>query len=514
MQGLEATFETLKATRNEAAIDVLIAALDDESSSTRQAALAAITARPESRAAEMVLANWNKLRADDIRGLKRRGKWMRPAVTAALASNHAHLESALDATESLQIFDVLPQVIVLAESSNSDTIKKRATKIILTLVEPLGLKAREGQDQATVRKPARSQLVESLNRYSEHRNHHLVDALIVISEWGDGDLRRCLSSESKTHQLICQRLHQSNHPSVINLLAGFIRRRKIEPQIAEQIRSRDDVEFRDALLKTITADPSATVLRNLHQLGIPESLRGGEAILDDIDPNHRAAATHTYVAANGDSIEMLHFVVGSVQRGGTGVNATATFAMTKCGVPEAELWMLAALVVAGGDKQKILCDPNAHLLQRLIDLLDHPEPTLVTSVRRLLRPLHADQILGRFESLRPQSRRRLGSVVQQIDPDLIERVRDALRHPVLNHRLQAIAMADALTVVDRLSDSFERIARQDHQVARMQAAEAMGSASGEVTLGLLHQMTELPDCPVKDAAIKAIQKRQKTASAN
>lgn len=514
MQGLEATFETLKATRNEAAIDVLIAALDDERSGTRQAALSAITVRPESRAAEMVLANWNKLRADDISSLKGKGRWMRPAVAAALVSNHDHLASALDATESLQIFDVLPQVIVLAESSNVDTIKKRATKIILTLVEPLGLKAREGQDQATIRKPARSQLVESLNRFSEHHNHHLVDALLVISEWGDSDLRRCLSSESKTHQLICQRLHQSNHPGVINLLAGFIRRRKIEPQIAEQIRSRVDVEFRDALLKTITADPSTTVVKNLHKLGIPESLRGGEAILDDINPNHRAAATHTHVAANGDSIEMLHFVVGSVQRGGKGVNTMATFAMTNCRVPETELWMPAALVVASGDEQRILSDPNAHLLQRLIDLLDHPEPALVASVRRILRPLHADQMLGHFESLRPQSRRRLGSVMQQIDPDLIERVRVALRHPVLNHRLQAIAMADALAVVDRLSDSFEQIAQQDHQVARMQAAEAMGSASGERTLGLLQQMTELPDCPVKDAAIKAIQKRKKSASAN
>ncbi len=211
---------------------------------------------------------------------------------------------------------------------------------------------------------------------------------------------------------------------------------------------------------------------------------------------------------------MLHYVVGSVQRRGQSENAAATFAMTQCEIPDAELWMRAALPLADGDEQKILADQNANLLQRLIDLLDHPDPVLVDSVRRVLRPLHADQMLGRFESLRPRSRRRLGSVVQRIDPNTIERVRGALRHPVLNHRLQAIAMADALAAVDSLSDSFERIAQQDHQEARMQAAQAMGSANGKVTLGLLQQMTELPDCPVKDAAIEAIQKRQKVASAN
>lgn len=514
MRGLEATFETLKMTRNEAAIDVLIAALDDENSGTRRAALAAISARPEKRTSELVLANWKKLREAEVNSLMPRKKWITPAVTAALERNNDHLELAMDAAESLEIFEVLPKLIMLAESSVSDTLKQRATGIVLTLVEPLGMKARKDRDQATVRKPARSQLVESISRFSMHRNHELIDAFLAISEWGDGDLRRCLSGESKTQQRICERLLQSKHPSVINLLAGFIRRRKIDPQIAELIHSREDREFRDALLETITADPSTTVLRNLRELGIPKSLRGGEAILDDIEPKHRAAATHTYIAANEDLIDMLHFITGSVQRGGEGVNTAAAFGMTQCEVPQAELWMRAALPVADGNEQKILADPNAHLLQRLIELLNHPDPALVNSVRLVLKPLHADQMLGHFESLRTRSRRRLGSIVQRIDPNTIERVRDALRHPVLNHRLQAIAMADALAAVDSLSDSFERITQQDHQEARAQAAEVMGSATGKRTLELLQKMTELPDCPVKDVAIKSLQKRQKVAHSN
>jgi hypothetical protein len=95
-----------------------------------------------------------------------------------------------------------------------------------------------------------------------------------------------------------------------------------------------------------------------------------------------------------------------------------------------------------------------------------------------------------------------------IDPEAIDRVRDALRHPVLNHRLDAIAMADALAVVDLLSDSFTHIARQDHQEARVRAAQAMSTASSETTMQLLQEMIDLPECPVRDAALKAIEQRQ------
>lgn len=99
-----------------------------------------------------------------------------------------------------------------------------------------------------------------------------------------------------------------------------------------------------------------------------------------------------------------------------------------------------------------------------------------------------------------------------IDPDAINRVQDALRHPVLKKRLEAIAMADALAVVDLLSDSFAHIVREDHQEARMQAAEAMSQAEGEFTMQLLKELIDLPECPVRDAAIQAIDKREKNGA--
>ena len=101
----------------------------------------------------------------------------------------------------------------------------------------------------------------------------------------------------------------------------------------------------------------------------------------------------------------------------------------------------------------------------------------------------------------------------KIDPDAIDRVRDSLRHPVLTKRLEAIAMAGAMGVVDLLYDSFAHIAREDHQEARMRAAEALSAATSEDTLRLLGEMIELPECPARDTAILAIQQRQRCNAA-
>ncbi len=95
-----------------------------------------------------------------------------------------------------------------------------------------------------------------------------------------------------------------------------------------------------------------------------------------------------------------------------------------------------------------------------------------------------------------------------IDDAAVDRVRDALRHPVLSHRLEAIAMADALAIVDLLSDSFTRISRDDHQEARIRAAEVMSDASSIQTLDLLEEMIRMPESPVRDAAVVAVEKRR------
>ncbi len=418
---------------------------------------------------------------------------------------------AIDAADQLELTNSLLPLITLAESSGSQQIKRKASEVVLRLVHPLGKRARQNRDQPTVRGPVLARLVDSVQCFPMHHNERLIEAFLEISAWPDGDLRLLLEKPSPARDLICKQLEHTTETGAIELLAGFVRRRELPACIVQVIGARSDRPFRDALLNHIGQDLTGTVQKNLQAIGLPTSCKGGEVVVDDVDPEQLPALIHLYVSACPDVIETLQVVAAAAERGGDKCMAAATIGLAHCQTPDASFWMQAAIPVADGNPDAIAGNENARLLNRLIKLLQQNDGALVRSVRQILSPLQVENIIGRLESLRPRSRRRLGKVVMMIDADAITRVRDALRHPVLRDRLNAIAMTEALGCVDLLAESLAHIAREDHQDARIRAAEVMGAATDDATLQLLEEMTRLPECGVRDAAVVAIQKRQLAA---
>ena len=206
-------------------------------------------------------------------------------------------------------------------------------------------------------------------------------------------------------------------------------------------------------------------------------------------------------------------ICAAIEGGPRSATSAGAIALSRCKLPDEEIWMRAAIPVADDNQEAIKSRTNARLLHRLIEMLGHGDQTVVRGVQRVLAPLHAEKMLTQFQDLRPRSRRRLGRVVMMVDPTAIERVRDSLRHPVLARRLEAIATADALAAVDLLSDSFAHIVREDHQEARSRAAEALASAESEETMQLLQEMISLPECQARDSALMALQQRQQASPA-
>ena len=507
MQGLELTYAVLGRTRNEAAVDVLLSALQGPSE-CRELALRTLLGRSEPRTPAKVLANWSNLDDSDLEILRKRKAWFSDAIRSALQRSGEDLATAISAAESLQMTTFLPTLVELAESNTDDTIRDRATEAVLSLANHLGQDARADHDLPTIRYPALTRLSESIDRFKTHQNEHLIDAFLLATTWGDNDFRRIQHAGGKVYELICERMKTSEHPGVMSLLSGFLRRRNLDEHLAMLMRERDDEAFRDFFLNAIGTEPSATVLKNLKLVGVPPCCRGGETLAETLGDDQLPALVQLYASANGNHAETLHVIAATAERHTEVCDSNAAFALSRCEMISVESLLRAALLIAEGDVAAIHHDENARLLSRLITLLDHQDESVIEGVRRILKPLHAPAMMARFASLRPRSRRLLGQIVVRIDPDAIQRVCDALRHPVLSRRLDAIAMADALAVVDLLSDSFSHISRQDHQEARMRAADALANAKSDTTMSLLKDMTELPQCPVRDVAVQALRRRQ------
>lgn len=507
MQGQELTYAVLGRTRNEAAVDVLLSCLDSELREHRDMALSTLMQRREDRVPAKLLARWKQLKTTDHLLLRTRKTWFEAAVSQALKHRGADTATAIAAAESLELTKFIPMLVDLAETGETEEIQQRATAAILKLAHILGGRARCDRDAPTIRNPALERLHKSLSKISQHGNVSLADAFLVLSLWGDSELRKVMSEPTPMRKLVLDRFLESKHIGVLDLLAGTIKRRQMDDNVTALIRTRNDHAFRSVLLNSITPDPSTVVLKNLANIGMPASCRGGELLLSKINESQIPALVHVYATCGTDSIKTLHLIAAVAEKKNPVYDSVICFALSQCAVPESELIIRAALHIANDEEEDLTHNDHARLLQRLITLIDHKDENIVRGIRRVIQPLHAESMMHRFQELRPRSRRILGRAVMMVDPNALQRVSDAIRHPVLKNRIAAIAMADALAVVDLLSDSFEHIVQEDHLEARITAAEVMANARGDATWRILKKLADLPGCPVRDIALDAIQRR-------
>lgn len=508
MMGLDLTYGAIAKSRNESAVNVLVIALALDDVGIRRRALHGLISRPEPRCYSHIVKFWDQLTAAEIDTLRSKADAFGPAIGEALGGNSADVLQAIAAAKALNLLVHVQRLIDLAESSDEPQIRQSAGQAVAKLVEPIGQQAHRNREQPSIRMPILCRLAESLNAYQTHQNQYILDAFLLISTWSDSEFDSMLSPDSPLENLLVNRLAQGDSPGMIELLGGFILRRRIPQAIAEVIMTRDDDSLRTGLLDAIGSEPSKTSLQNLSDCGMPRCCQGGELRLAELTAERHAAFTHISVATDNDPVRVLGVLCAALELDSPGIAVVVSTGLGKCAVPDADIWMRAALIVADGNAEAIEASPNARVLNKLIQLLEHTDDSIVRGVRRVLDPLFAENMIPRFKQLRSRSRQRLGRVILMIDADAINCVRDQLRHPVLSSRMDAILVAESLSIVDTLADSFAKIMTDDHQEARLRATEAMGLASGNPTKRILQDMLSKPPSAITDAVKIALQERE------
>ena len=386
MQGQELTYSVLSRTRNEAAVEVLIAGLDSDlrehrDREHRDLALCTLMRRRKERGPAKLLARWQQLGTADQLLLRTRKIWYEGAVSQALKHRGADTLTVIAAAESLELTKFIPMLVEKAEAGKTEAIERRATTAVLKLAHILGSRARCDRDAPSIRLPALERLYRSLGNISQHGNAPLADAFLVLSLWGDIQFRKAMSEPTPIRKLILERFLESTHIGVLELLAGTIKRRQMDSNITALVRTRSDHAFRSVLLKSITPDPSPVVLKNLADIGMPASCLGDESLLGKINENQIPALLHLYAACGTDSIKTLHLIAAIAEKKTPALNSFILLALTQCAVPKSETIVRAALRIAN-DEEDVRHNEHARLLQRLIALLDHTD-CLITLTRTL-----------------------------------------------------------------------------------------------------------------------------------
>ena len=545
MSPLERTFELLRRSACDSAVESLCIAARSSDVRSRLLATQSLADCEHPAAAEWLVENWDNLDASQRTRALSKPDRLRDAISHyfdstgvtvpdnATKNNRSTVEASYAAprnrirtTRMIRVAGELNRetnastpalvnaLLRLIEGCAED-VRESAEAVLIAVCRPIGRSARRSDSSISLslRTEVLERLTESLKRFERHRSHGVVDAFLHTATWTDSALQNALAHRQLSGPML-ERLSGSPSDDVADLLAGFISRPRFEPAIARLIEFTQNDTFGSRLLGAITDRPDAMTLRNMGELQYPQSLPLPTSDYEFESVAQRIAMIHLISASRIDPVTRIRDLLKLFRDRGDVARAMGA-ALGRIEPPSTD-WFIAAAVGRVIENEASSDGPTEGLnfqtedrqrLDQLIEFLQHGEPSLVRGAVRVLTPVHAGVVMNRFENLGEQERALVARVVTTVDPAAAETIAHRLRHPVLARRLEAIAAAESLGFVETLAKSFVRLSTEDHQQARIRAAEAMAQGDDETTRGLLMDMLALPESQVRDAAEASLRTR-------
>lgn len=517
MNGLEQTFRFLESTPNRSSLDVLVPALNAAQASIRSRAITAMIHRDDIQGYQQLIQHWHRMGIDD-RLLLVDGS---PALLSALeetltGSDETTLLTAIDIVATLELSSLVTALVLPAESHVSHAVRKAAQTAVMQFASEHGRAARDDRDRPALRRPLLRALAASVQRFPLHQQPVLVDAMLAASCPTDSELLSLLADGSDTRSIVIGRLKTSSEATVVSLLAGMIHSRRLSDEIEAIIAGRTDGPFRDQFLAAVGCQLTNTTRKNLSLIGLPACCQPQRIELETLPYSRRVALALVYAATDHDHVRALTILldaVDSVQHADPIYSKGLAQALSRFpGLSSPLLLRAAATRIApqacpADAVQPSAIDPAVQLLHRILAWLQVDDSPYAAPLRAILKELTVEAVMPHLESIRPATRKRLGQVVLQVDPDATHTVADRLRHPVLQRRLEGIRAAAALDIITDLSAALVRVAMTDHLEARVQAIETLQFDSTPASYQALIELSNGPPGSVRDAALSCLQRR-------
>lgn len=484
--GIDITLGVLTRTKNEAALPVLVAALDGGDPQFAPAAFDALLAR-RGAALEELLARWplfGDARKDKIvEHIGRFGAVLR----AAIAGHDAQLaQAACDAVIRAREYD-LASVLAAAAETAANTNAPLAAATLLTLTDALCkelavARDRRRRDPHLIRTQVLSLLEGAVQRFGkQHERRELIEAYLLLCGRDHGVLRQTLQDPyDKACREMVTTLTRSPRPGHLRLLLGFLDDAGAPLAAVQIFAHRRDIEFLRLLFKKVGYEPTAPMKANLRRIQSLPWLRD-VAALEPLDDACQHAAVQVAVAsavARDDVFEFLRQMLESGKPGGRRAAAMALahfhgaeandLVIEKLGDPDPQVE--AALLAQLRDRGI----PGA--LTKLIAGLDSRAAPIREAARGCLVEFTFRRYVGTFDSLEEEVRRTSGRLVKKVDPQALPGLREELGSAVRARRLRGLLMTITMEMAVEVEDELlERMEEEDHLI-RAAAVRALATA--------------------------------------
>lgn len=492
MVGLSNTLQYLSETENEAAVPVLLAALQTVDRRRPKQALQALLQR-SSPAAEMeVLVQWHQLTEPMRQLVAERSDWLSGAIRVALAGSRESAgaqqlyRNACDAALAARDYDQIP-ALAAAAADLKNPWSAAAAEVVLVLAEMLFEELHLPRDYRVRRDPLlqRDNLLPSLERTADtvdlHRKTELIEALLLLSDRDTATVKRILQSpRDPSYPALVQVLGQSSRPGVIRLLLSYLDDPHAPRAALETLASRRDLQFIRQLLRKIGNQPPPVVRNNLHRIEEVAWLTDASAVYGALAESEQAAAIQLASEANLVPSQALQILSLGLQDGSPAGRRAAAAGLVRFSGPEADEVAWQALddddpVVRAQAVTRMGKHATPTVIPRLIEMLDSPHQLEREAAQSCLDEYNFERYLQAYDTMAPEARLATGLLVKKVDVTTIAQLTAEMQAPIRARRTRAIEIAITLQMIPDLFDAIRPLLADEDQYTRLDAIRALAA---------------------------------------
>ena len=514
--GLATTFELLSRTENEAAVPVLVAALDHASPAIQEGALVALLNRRPATGGREILDRMSQLKPEWKAIVQRHeGRLTGALRDAILGSDAQRCAAACGVAVSFREYDLIPTLLgSLAGAGRpaADLAAKTVLEIVDALYDDLAAARTPGQrrDPQQTRRYAVSSLEEWVQRFSQHKRREVVEAFLLLVGRDNATLKQILQSPHHPACLVMlDTLAKSPQRGVIRLLLSFLEDLRAPAAVLSVLARRSDAKFVHYLLRKVGREPSAVVAGNLKRIESLAWLAGAARLLDQLDDADQHAAVRLLMASGVPRQRALATVEHLLSCGKPGGRREAARALAEFHGSEANALAMRALrdpdpQVQANVVPQLRGRGMPGTLAVLLDLAESPYDAVRRAAREALAEFSFKRYLATFDMLDDEVRQSTGLLVKRIDPHTVPLLRNELRSPLRTRRLRGLAVARAIEAVGALESVVIQLLEDEDHMVRVEAAAALGLADSLASRVALERALADPCEAVREAAQRSL----------
>jgi len=518
-EGLATTFEVLTKTPNDAAVRVLLPALDSPYEYIQQEAMAALLTRRSPVGSREILRRLSALpkRGEEILR-EYPGRMTGTLRDALLGPDRQMFENACRAVTRFGEYDLVPALLTALEDrrrQNSDL----AAETLLALVDRLYEQLASPHDFANRRDPQLirrnivSSLESSLKRFGRHERREAVEAFLLLVGRDNVTLKQTLRDPHHAAFLtMVDVLSNSPRGGVIRLLLSLFDDHRAPSAAISVVAKRSDPKFVQHLLRKIGREPSGAVKSNLKKVHSIDWLQSEPSLLDELDETAQHAAVRLVMASGIPRLDAFATIKRLLLYGKPGGRREAAVALAEFSGADANATALEALDDPDPQVQStVVLQLRSRgipgILPRLVQMVEIPHAVVRQAVREALVEFTFERFIGAFDMLDDEARRSTGMLVKKIDPQTLPQLKKELQSRLRTRRLRGLAVVQAIEVVAALEEVITGLLDDEDHLVRMEAANALAHGNSRAGREALQQALYDSSTTVQEAARRSLDYR-------